>query len=128
MITVDPTRDFDYIVNRLSTDRALSLDQARDVQLHIATNCQGMDAEAIALYLSSPQPNPDPQPTVQVRTEDEVLRKLLKAGAIVEAKLAIAETEAIPDPNWEPFLPSPLQQMGFDPGTVVTLRDVEELL
>lgn len=131
MIIVRPDQ-IEEFANRLSTDVTLKARERTDIKTWVLANCVGMSNEQIVTKLALPMmiPNPVPQGTVTIRTRDEALRKLYRAGAITQAQLIEVETETIPDPNWQPTitLPSPLDSLGFGQGAVISLTEVEKVM
>lgn len=131
MIIVRPDQ-LEEFADRLSTDVALRAGERAKIKAYITANLVGLTNEQLVVALAMPivKPNPTPQGTVEVRTREEALRKLVRAGIITRQERIAAETETIPDPNWEPFVTesSPLEQLGFGQGAVISLTEVERVM
>lgn len=131
MIRVRPDQ-LDEFVNRLSTDVALRAGGRTAIKAYITANLSGLTNAELVVALATPiiKPNPVPQGIVEVRTREEALRKLVRAGVITQQQRIAAETETVPDPNWQPFItePSPLEQLGFGEGAVISLTEVERVM
>jgi hypothetical protein len=133
MIIADLNRDFEYIVNRMSTDKSLSAAQETAVGTWISINAASASAEELVIILSTAQliPNPNPRGTINVSIdvrEEALTRALIRKGLAVENDFVF--TTSIPDPNWEEIIsgPSPLESLGFSPGTILTERDVRRCI
>ena len=131
MIIVRPDQ-IEEFANRLSTDISLRAAQKTKIKNYVLANCVGMTNEQIVVHLATAKdiPNPVAQGTVSVRTPDPALRKLYRTGVITQQQLISSETDQVPDPAWQPtvHVPSPLETLGFDSGTVISLQDLEKAL
>lgn len=131
MIIVRPDQ-IEEFANRLSTDRALRAGEKSKIKAYVLANCVGMTNEQIVVHLATAKdvPNPVPQGTVNVRTRDEALRKMFRIGKITQQELINAETDAVPDPAWQPtvHVPAPLETLGFEQGAIIGLNELERLM
>lgn len=131
MIRVRPDQ-LEEFANRLSTDVALRAGQRTTIRNYVLANLAGLTHEQLVVALAMPivKPNPEPQGTIEVRTREESLRKLVRLGIITQEQRIAAETETVPDPNWQPFItePSPLEKLGFGEGAVISLTEVERVM
>jgi hypothetical protein len=131
MIIVRPDQ-LEEFANRLSTDVSLRAGERNAIKTYVLANLVGLTNEqlVVALAMPSVKPNPIPRGTVEVRTREEALHKLVRLGIITQEQRIAAETETIPDPNWQPFIiePSPLEVLGFGEGAVISLTEVEKVM
>lgn len=129
MITIDPNHDAAaYIRGRMATDRALTPEQAKAVKSFINEHFKDATPEELVDILCLPivRDNPDPQGTIsQVMQLSDEMQVLIDIGKVEKSDF----TKEIPDPDWQPTItgPSPMEQMGFHVGDILSIRDIEGL-
>lgn len=133
MIFLDPTRDIDYIINRVATDRILTDEEVITISNLVASGYSKVPPRDLIRVLAMPVTvaNPTPQAS-SMYTYTPPLSYEMKV--MIRKGLATLEdfevSEVVWDPNWQPeiTLPSPLETLGFPPGTILTMRDIQRIL